>query len=265
VTYLYCLVRGSRKPVLRRVTGGLPGAGPVRALDAGQDLWLIVADVTEAEYGEQAIASGLQDLEWVSRRAIGHEAVVEQFLATRAVLPMQLFTIFKTDERALEHVRTDRKRIDRILKRIEGHVEWGLRLTWDDKAARAAVEKTHDAINGDTGTAYLARKRDLLDVNRVQLAQARAEATRVFKDLSKHARDAVRRTAVERAAPGSRLLLDAAYLVPAKRAAAFRAALRQRAKGLGAAGLAASLTGPWPAYNFIEPPARPKRRRDAAR
>lgn len=251
--------------MLRRVTGGLPGAGPVRALDAGQDLWLIVADVSEAEYDERAIASGLQDLEWVSRRAVGHEAIVEQFLSAPAVLPMHLLTIFKTDERALEHVRGDRKRIDRILKRIEGHVEWGLRLTWDDQAARAAVEKAHDRGNTDNGTEYLARKRDLFDVNRLQLAKARAEATRVFKDLSKHARDAVRRTAVERAAPGSKLLLDAAYLVPARRAAAFRAALRQRAKRLGAAGLAVSLTGPWPAYNFIDPPSRQTRQRDAAR
>ena len=67
MTYLYCLVRGSRKPVLRRAGGGLPGAGPVRPLDAGEGLWLIVADVKEAEYGEASIASRLQDLEWVSR------------------------------------------------------------------------------------------------------------------------------------------------------------------------------------------------------
>jgi hypothetical protein len=251
VTYLYCLVRGSRKPVLRRVTGGLPDGGPTRALDAGEALWLIVCDVDDAMYDERAIAAGLQDLEWVSRRAIEHERIVEQFLSAPAVLPMQLFAIFTTDARAIEYVKKNRRRIDRVLKRIDGHVEWGLRLTWDEQAARAGVEKAHRPRGATGGAAYLARKRDLRDVNRVQLAAARAEATRVFKDLSRHATDAVRRTSTEQAAPGSRLLLDAAYLVPAKRGTAFKTALRQRARGLHASGLAVSLTGPWPAYNFI--------------
>ncbi len=251
MTYLYCLVRGSRKPMLRRVTGGLPRSGSLRALDAGQGLWLIVTDVDDAEYSEKAIAAGLQNLEWVSARAVGHEAVVEQFLAASAVLPMQLFTIFTTDARALEYVAKTRRRIDRIVKRIEGHVEWGLRLTWDEQAARAAVEEAHRPARASGGAAYLARKRDLHDVNRKQLADARAEATRVFKDLSTHASEAVRRTSTEQAAPGSRLLLDAAYLVPAQRGAAFKTALRQHARDLAGSGVAVSLTGPWPAYNFI--------------
>jgi hypothetical protein len=251
VTYLYCLVRAGRKPVLRRVSAGLPGSGPVRVLEGGDGVWLVAGNVDEAEYNESAIAAGLQDLEWVSRRAVGHEAVVEQFLAAPAVLPMQLFTIFKTDERALEYVTKNRKRIERILARIEGHVEWGLRLTWDEHAARAAVEKAHRGAHASGGAAYLALKRDLRDVNRARLADAQAEATRVFKQLSEHATDAVRRKSIEQAAPGSRLLLDAAYLVPVGEASAFKGALRKRARELEASGLAVSLTGPWPAYNFI--------------
>jgi hypothetical protein len=252
VTYLYCLVRSARKPAIRG-GDGLPSAGPVRALDAGAGLWLIVSDVDAAEYGEEAIAAGLKDLDWVSRRAMGHEAIVEQFLRKAALLPAQLFTIFMNDERALAHVSRDRRRIERILNRVAGHVEWGLRLTWDEQAARAAVEDAHAPASGArhrSGSAYLTRKRDLLDVNRAQLAAARAEATTVHRSLQKHARDAVRRTTTEQAAPGSRLLLDAAYLVPATRAAAFRGAVRQRARKLADSGIAAALTGPWPPYNF---------------
>jgi hypothetical protein len=251
VTYLYCLVRGARKPAVRRGAGGLPGAGAVRALDAGEALWLIATDVNEREYDERAIAAGLQDLEWVSARAVGHEAVIERFLAAPAVLPMQLFTMFKTDARALEYVARNRRRIDRLLDRIAGHVEWGVRLTWDEQAARAAVEEAHRPRGAAGGAAYLARKRDLHDVKRKQLADARAIATRVFKDLSRQATDAVRRTSTEQAAPGSRLLLDAAFLVPAKRAGAFKTALRRQAGNLESSGLAVALTGPWPAYNFI--------------
>ncbi len=102
-----------------------------------------------------------------------------------------------------------------------------------------------------SGAAFLARKRDLLDVNRVQLTEARAAADRLYRAMAREATDARRRTATEQAAPGSRLLLDAAFLVPTRKAGAFRAALRRNTKTLGRSGLVVSLTGPWPPYNFI--------------
>ena len=254
MTYLYCLVRSARKPAIRRVRNRLPDAGAVRALDSGGGLWLIVSDVAAPEYGEAAIAKGLTNLDWVSRHAIGHEAVVEQFLSKPALLPMQMFTIFTSDERALAHVARDRRRIARILHRVAGHVEWGLRLTWDEQAARDAVEEAHarrSSAPRRSGSAYLTRKRDLINVTRTQVAKARVHATALHHTLRRQARDAVRRTATEQAAPGSRLLLDAAYLVPSTRAAAFRAAVRQHARKLASSGIAAALTGPWPPYNFI--------------
>jgi hypothetical protein len=58
---------------------------------------------------------------------VAHEAVVEHFLRAPAVLPMQLFTIFTSDERALEHIAQQRRRVDRIFARIERQQEWGLR------------------------------------------------------------------------------------------------------------------------------------------
>jgi hypothetical protein len=249
LTYVYCLVHSPRRPALRDVPAGLAGSTDLRALDAGGGRWLIASSVPERDYGEAALERGLQNLDWVGRRAMEHEAVVERFLGAPAVLPMQLFTLFVSDERALAYVARDRARIDRILKRIARQVEWGLRLTWDEQSARDAVGKAH--ARPATGVAYLARKRDLLDVNRVQLADARAAADRLFRAMKREATDARRRTATERAAPGSRLLLDAAFLVPAAKAGAFRAALREHTRTFSRSGLVVSLTGPWPPYNFI--------------
>jgi hypothetical protein len=212
-----------------------------------------VTSVPEADYGEDALERGLQNIDWVGRRAMAHEAVVEHFLSAPAVLPMQLFALFTSDERAIEHVVSDRRRLTPILSRIDRRHEWGVRMTWDEAAVRRTVEKTHEAAGagGASGAGYLARKRDLLDVNRVQLKTARAEADRLFKTMARAASDARRRTETEQAAPGSRLLLDAAFLVPSRRGAAFRAALRRHAQALKASGLQVSVTGPWPPYNFI--------------
>jgi gas vesicle protein GvpL/GvpF len=253
LSYVFCLVRSARRPAVRDIPEGMPGGTDLRVLEAGDRLWAIVETVPEEEYGEAALARNLQDLDWVGARAMAHERVIEHFLTAAALLPMQLFTMFTSDARALQHVRGDRRRIERILARIERKVEWGLRLTWDEKAARQKVERKHaNAGLAPQGRAYLARKRDILGVNRAQLAEAREEAGRLFKAISSESAEAVRRTSLERAAPGSRLLLDAAFLVSAGKGRAFRAAVKTHTRALRGSGVAVSLTGPWPPYNFID-------------
>src|SRR5215468_10178861 len=117
-TYVYCVVAAPRAPKLTRVPAGLPGAGPARLLDLGRGLYLVVADVPLARYGEAAIERGLGDLEWVSRAAVAHEAVVESLIDAPAVLPMKLLTIFNSDERAIAHMLEDRPRLEALAKRI---------------------------------------------------------------------------------------------------------------------------------------------------
>jgi hypothetical protein len=239
-------------------------------LDAGHGLRLAVSSVPAADYDEAALVRGLQSLDWVGRRAMAHEQVVEHFLSAPAVLPMQLFSLFTSDERALAHVAGDRKRIDRIMAALERKHEWGLRLTFDEQSARDVVERRYGGSkrtrptkkpagnrragpsgSAASGASYLARKRDLLDVTRVQLAGAKKAADSVYVVMARAATKAVRRRSTEQAAPGSRLLLDAAFLVPTRGTAGFRAALRKHATDLPA-GVVVSLTGPWPPYNFID-------------
>ena len=257
LTYVYCLVRSPRTPAAGSAPAPIPGAKPVRALPAGGGVWLIVSTASAAHYGEAALATGLKNLDWVGRRAMAHEAIVEHFLTAPAVLPLQLFTLFTTDERALEHIARERRRIDRILTRLERQQEWGLRLSFDEKSARQAVEEAHQSrrprrsARADSGAAYLARKRDLLDVTRGQLTAARSAADRLYRAMSREATASRRRKATEQATPGSRLLLDAAFLVPKTKANRFRSTLRQQARKLSGSGLVVSLTGPWPAYNFV--------------
>ena len=269
LTYVYCLVKSPRRPSLRGAPAGI-GGGEVRAIDGGGGIWLIVTSAPEADYGEAALARGLQNLDWVGREALAHEAVVERFLTAPSVLPMQLFTLFTSDERALEHVRRDRRRIASILTRVERHAEWGLRLTFDERAARSASRKAggrpaRSAAADRVGTAYLTRKREQRDLRQRRLADAKADADRLYRTMSRAAAAAVRRSATEQAVPGSRLVLDAAFLVPRTKATVFRSLLRRHARSLGSSGFVVSLTGPWPPYNFIERSTAAKARRTRAR
>jgi hypothetical protein len=246
--YLYVLVRSDRPPSLAGAPAGLPGTGPLRLIPAGPRLWLVAADAPLARYGEEPIARGLKDLDWVAERAVAHEGVVRHFARRRNAVPMRLFTLFSADERAQEHVRRQQRRLTRVLTRVEGCEEWGVRLFADDAPPpRAKVRPTAD----DAGRRFLEHKRaQHRTARRVPPSTAKA-ALSMVRELGRVARD-LRRHPVPAAASTSRMLVDAAFLVPQGSRPRFRAVLARAASGARSQGLRVTVTGPWPPYNFVD-------------
>jgi hypothetical protein len=251
-TYLYCLVRDPREPSPAGVPLGLPGLSPPRALALGDGLWLIVASAPLSQYGSEEIRRRLSDLSWVSDRALAHEEVIEHFSGARAVLPMKLFTLFASDERAAAHVRERREGLDRVLDRVDGRVEWGVRIRLDDVRAREVLAaEARDTAGGRSGTAFLLRKKLEQDASRELAGRLRAEMDDAFAELAAGASEAVRREPAATPESGGRLLLDAAFLVPTQRGAEFEAIVERCAARLAPRACDVTLTGPWPPYNFI--------------
>jgi hypothetical protein len=252
-TYVYCLVAASRRPSLTRVPPGLPGTRRVRLLDVGRGRFLAVADAPLDRYGEEAINHGLSDLDWVARAAVAHEAVVESFIDASAVLPMKLFTIFTSDDRALEHMRRDAPRVDGLLRRVANHHEWGVRVMLDRMRAGApAATMGKDRPAAASGKGYLARKKIQRDAAAELSRHARGTAADLFDRLSKQSGLARRRAASELPVQGGPLVLDAAFLVPTWRTVRFRSLAAREARALARRGYQLTLTGPWPPYSFIQ-------------
>ena len=249
-TYVYGVIAADRRPRLTRVPAGLPGAGPVRLIDLDKGLFIAVADLPLDKYNESAISSGLANLDWVSRVALAHEAVVESFVASRAVLPMKLFTIFKTDERAFEHMRAQRARIATLVKRVANQQEWGVRVVLDRTLAAAAPTKKPAAAR--TGVSYLAQKKVQRDASKELASRARETVASLFDRLAARSGDAKRRSASELPAQGGPLLLDAAFLVPRARAAVFKTLVTHESKALAPQGYGVTVSGPWPPYTFVQ-------------
>jgi hypothetical protein len=254
-TYVYCLVESPVAPRVSDLPAGLAGLGPPRALDAGRPLWLIVADAPLARYGPAPVERGLRDLSWVSARALAHEAVVERCARAGTVIPMKLLTLFTGDDRAVAHVRRRRRSIARVLARVAGRAEWGLRVRFDPARARRAPPgpRPRTGAGGQPGTRFLQLRSRQQDAERRLAARARVEALRVYRRLRALADEGRRRALPDGAAPS--LLLDAVLLVGTRTTRR----LRREAARLGAegasAGLEIVLTGPWPAYHFA---ARPR-------
>jgi hypothetical protein len=246
-TYVYCVVAAARRPAVTRTRGV---AGTVRLIEQGRagalKKWLVVSDVPLDRFGEAAINAKLSDLDWVSRAAVAHEAVVESFSNAAAVVPMKLFTIFTDDDRATANFRAQGEVVDAAIKRVRDRIELGVRVTLDGARTQARPPR-----RASTGAAYLAGKKSQRD-RAVELARhAREVVTDLYDLLATVASDAMRRPASELPIKGGPLLLDAAFLVPRTGAARFRKVVERRAKELEPDGYRIALTGPWPPYSFV--------------
>jgi hypothetical protein len=73
----------------------------------------------------------------------------------------------------------------------------------------------------------------------------------VFAELARTASDSLRRAPVPGEA-GARLLLDGAFLVHSSHTAQFETGVQRCAERLAGLGCEVTLTGPWPAYHFLE-------------
>lgn len=254
-TYVYCLVGSAQRPAVDDAPAGLPGTSSLRLLPIAPQLWLAVATAPLPTYAPANVERHLGDLEWVAERALAHERMVEHFAGQGDVVPLKLLTLFSSDDRAEEHIRGEQERLVAILARIREHREWGLRVRLSApakaRARLAAAEEPEPTEPGGPGEAFLRRKRRVRDAARDAAHLVRAAASTIYDELAEEVTEARRRPNEETV--GSRLLLDAVFLVRVSEAERFERCVAGVAERLADLGCTTDLTGPWPPYSFVEP------------
>ena len=108
-------------------------------MPVSKQVWAVTAEIPLTRYGSEQLEARLRDINWVADIAVRHEAVVEYFAAGRGatVVPLKLFTMFSSRERAAADLASRRAEIAAVLKRIRGCQEWGVRVTHKVSAAAA--------------------------------------------------------------------------------------------------------------------------------
>ncbi|MGH9409572.1 MAG: GvpL/GvpF family gas vesicle protein [Vicinamibacterales bacterium] len=257
--YVYCAVKSARRPSTTGSPEGLPAASAPEALRLAPSIWLIVCAVPIELYGPGALEPRLRDLEWVASIAVAHESVVESFARRRAlvVVPMKLFTMFSSREKAVVEIGRRRANIERSMRRIAGCEEWGIRVV------RSSSAPSTDAPNGDAGGSgdsrhgagarFLTARKNASDAAKAMRAAVLAAADRAFVRLSTVARDAAQRPRRQESGTNPPIL-EGAFLVPVRARTRFKTEARRQAAVCAAAGGHMTLTGPWPAYNFVVSP-----------
>jgi hypothetical protein len=258
VCYLYGVVRGDRLPMLDGIAG--VGDAPLSFVESDK-LVAVVADVARRDFIPPDAER--EDATWLERAVRAHEFVLERCLHPGPVLPMRFATTVRDDADVRALLHEHQAEFAASLERLLGHREWGVKAILSDPEALARHVlrvrgdlgvRERDLAERSPGAAYLARKQ--LD-REIELAgdDLSLEIVRgTHQQLASRALDAVLLNGSQPRA--ERVFLNGAYLLAEADEAAFEAAVAELDREHAEFGLHYELTGPWPAYNFVDQPER---------
>lgn len=245
--YVYCLVEAAEAPATEGVES-LPGLGEPRVEALTENLWIVGSNVDDRQaYSEAAIHDGLEDLDWVSGRALAHEGVIERCTNQGSVLPLKLLTLFVDRETALERLGRRLVELRAVFERIRGRAEWGVQI---HVAPEEAASKPENVDPPSSGRAFLQRKLTRREAKRDRREALAEEGARLLENLADLADETLDRGA---GTPGGTLVLDLVLLVPRSRIEELQRRLADARERLGELGGRFVSTGPWAPYHFVEP------------
>lgn len=264
----------------RTVPDGLTGVGgtALRTVSSA-GLVAVVSAVDLAEYGEEPLRRNLEDLEWLEATARAHHTVIDAVAEAGPAVPMQLATLYRSDERVAAVLDQNRDDFQGVLERIRERIEWGVKIYLPGVEGEAAPAGSEGGSAGAgrsgtgrgstgqggadrggadrggsrPGAAYLQRRRSELSAREDARAAAAASAEEIHAELA--ALSAAARVHKPQHAQltgrSEPMIFNGTYLVDEQRAGDFTAAADELAGRHP--GVIVELTGPWPPYSFTFP------------
>jgi Gas vesicle synthesis protein GvpL/GvpF len=241
--YLFAVARGLDAAALSG-TAGLRGA-PLEVVEH-QGLRAVVCTVDLGEFGEEQLASNLEDLAWLEEVARAHNEVVFAAASAGTVAPMRLVTICSDDASVRERIADLHDALAHALDRVEGRREWSVKVY----AARQEQPDPVATTRPSSGAEYLQRKRE-------QAAQRRSSGDASLQVAEEINQALTRASVAARVLPpqdprltgrSDTMVLNGAYLVPAEEGDGFHEVVRRLGEHYASVQL--EVEGPWPPYSF---------------
>jgi hypothetical protein len=191
-------------------------------------------------------AASLEDLmstaEGVAALAIEHNRILTEFTRAADIVPLRLDS-FHSDERALAAMlEREAARLNRSLERINGCVEYAVKL---EPAPRPASDAAQAPASGRDYLAARLKARDRASTQRADTERVIESVLTAFAAAS----EAFMLTPTPAAARG-KIVAAAAFLVPRPDRAAFAELVETVSAEALAGGLRLTASGPWPPYHF---------------
>lgn len=260
--YIYCIgERAALAPLVDEKRAEAIEPQTVLQLIVLDGLAAVASVVPLADYGEDKFEARLGDASWVASRAMRHQQVLEHFAAHASIAPLRFGTIY-LKRAGVERMLNERSdELKAIIERLRGKDEWGVNIFCDrakllemiTTLSPALREMSERAGAASAGQAYLLRKK----IEAMRADEARVEIRRVVTQMERELSglsDGAVRLRLRQAETAEHVDLAAkfAFLVERARFKDFRAAAERLALSHAGADFRLELTGPWPAYNFVE-------------
>ncbi|HKX13995.1 MAG TPA: GvpL/GvpF family gas vesicle protein [Propionibacteriaceae bacterium] len=185
---------------------------------------------------------------WLEPVARQHHDVLQHAAMTAAaVVPLRLPSLYGNLESLTDTLREAGDLLNRDLRRIEGKVEWAVKVYRTAEAQNPAA-----SMPSTSGRDYLlARSRDLSARSSAQEA-LREQVREIHEALGQVSAEYVRNQPQDAVLSGRKeqMLLNGAYLVRRTDQARFVELAGEIADNSSTRGLSIEVSGPWPAYNF---------------
>lgn len=237
--YVYCIIE----------TDEARSFGPMGIGGRGDDVYTVHYN------GLAAVVSNTPIVVYDPTRenVFAHEQVNETVMREFTVLPMAFGALFRTENDIIELIRGTYDALRDVLAKMEGKVEFGLKVNWDRDRVIAELEEQNEEIrhlkeqitSRTSGSTYFAR----MQLGRLIDAALSEQADAYIRDVYSVLRD----TAVASRANkpiGDKMIMNAAFLIERDREAEFDSKVNElAAKYEGKCSF--KYTGPWPPYNFV--------------
>ena len=233
---------------------------------ADEQLQAVVSRLRPEVFGEAALKNNLQRAAWLETHVRAHQRVLDHLVATgKPVLPLRFCTIYHNEAAAHSMLAAHQAELWTELERLAYKKERGVKLFVDPQALQLALRDNHPALqiwqgndeiatlqtqiaHGSRGAAFLLKKKLATALAKTMETTAFALADTTHVRLAQHAVEAVT-SPLQQKCP--EMHLNAAYLVANTAFAGFRQELDQLGEMYGAVGVRYELSGPWPAYHFL--------------
>jgi len=225
-----------------------------------QDIRAVVSDVSLGEFGEEALASNLNNMDWLTAKVQAHQSVLDRLSRARTVVPMRFCTVYSSECRVQEMLAQQHDYFVDTLARVEGKQEWGVKVYCATQVLADKVVGLSDVVKSlnselaeksEAGAYFLKKKIDDAIItereritdevvqdshNRLWMRSWEAVVNRLQgRDVTNRAED---------------MVLNGAYLVSQDCVEAFQTELDELRKNYAEPGFSYDLSGPWPPYNF---------------
>lgn len=210
--------------------------------------------IARSEFEGASGQRNLADLNWLTPRVLAHESVVSKLSEHYPFYPARFGCLFSSLELLMQYAAIHRTTLKAFFAAADGRQEWGVKFTVDLELAAQSAATQELAAQGSQGAGlnYLKLKqlqRAMRGSVLEQLHHTCDERIQTLRSLTEHVAIRPQRSLAQ---PDRETLLAniALWLIPSQTNELLALCNQWNQVSSGASLIAATTTGPWPAYSF---------------